>query len=188
MGKTKHTHTKEKQKEKNENYKRWTWVYQGAYNTCDRWSLGSTCLNSSIITCWQVKKDTTFVQLITHTQFKVCACAWGGARERDKSFCLSLSISESLPPSPVFLISVCMEQQVDMFSFFSVFHITQSWTTIWTPIPVLWRVDIAVVDVGFASVNVISTMKVQVNEKTSRDVGMFPDIKHLTVAQWSGIF
>lgn len=122
----------------------------------------------------------------THTQFKVCA--WGGARERDKSFCLSLSISESLPPSPVFLISVCMEQQVDMFSFFSVFHITQSWTTIWTPIPVLWRVDIAVVDVGFASVNVISTMKVQVNEKASRDVGMFPDIKHLTVAQWSGIF
>lgn len=32
----------------------------------------------------------------THTQFKVCACAWGGMRERDKSFCLSLSISISI--------------------------------------------------------------------------------------------
>lgn len=123
-----------------------------------------------------------------HTHTHSSRCVHEGEREREISLSVYLSISESLPPSPVFLISVCMEQQVDMFSFFSVVHITQSWTTIWTPIPVLWRVDIALVDVGFASVNVISTMKVQVNEKASRDVGMFPDIKHLTVAQWSGIF
>lgn len=117
-------------------------------------TLRSTCLDSSVIT--QVKvEDTTLVVNMSNTNLlTISVCV----RERETWLAYyrpDLSLQLSPPPSIALISLVCPTASWHVFFI----PITPSWTTIWTLIPVLRRVDTAVVNVGFACVNVVATMK-----------------------------